>query len=215
MRKMLSIAIPAVMAAGLVAAAVNEPDKGLTASEKGKVTDEPGPAVIEVPATAPTTTTTVAPPPPETTTTTAPPVTTTTVKVTPTTRPKTLTASAPKPTTKPASTPQVDCGTGTALANVEGYDTGSDYRIRVTVVNKTNKHIEVDSIVFSAMYPTGERVFNLPVAGQRVPAAADPVNSPSTVVVEVPDSATANPPSSFTAPKFAFHTAGLPQCASA
>jgi len=39
MRKMLTIAIPAVMAAGLVAAAVNEPDKQLTASERGQVTE--------------------------------------------------------------------------------------------------------------------------------------------------------------------------------
>ena len=227
MRKMLAIAIPAVMAAGLVAAALNEPEPELTASNPGIVNQEPGPAVIEVPATEPTTTTTVAPPPPppETTTTTpptSPPTTARTTpttamrprpRTTPTTKPKTqTTAAAPRPA---APKQQVDCGTGTALANVEGYDTGSDYRIRVTVVNKTNQHIEIDSLSFTAIYDGVERVFNLPVAGQRVIASADPVNNPTTVVLEVADSASAQPPSAFTPPNFKFHTAGLPQCASA
>lgn len=216
MRKMLTLAIPAVFAAGLVAAAVNEPETDLTASERGQVKEEPGPAVIEVPATEPTTTTTVAaPPPPETTTTTVapPPTTATTVKVTPTTRPRTQTTTAAAP--KPAPKQQVDCGTGTALANVEGYDTGSDYRIRVTIINKTNQHIEIDSLSFSAVYDTGEKLFNLPVAGQRVIASADPQNNPTTVVIEVPDSASPKPPSAFTPPKFSFHTAGHPECTSA
>src|SRR5687768_11384587 len=130
MRKMLAIAIPAVMAAGLVAAAVNEPDPELTASNPGVVNEEPGPAVIEVPATEPTTTTTVAPPPPPETTTTSPPPTTppTTARATVTTRPRTQTTTAAAP--KAAPKQSVDCGTGTALANVEGYDTGTDYRIR-------------------------------------------------------------------------------------
>lgn len=214
MRKMLTIAIPAVLAAGLVAAAVNEPETDLTASERGQVTEEPGPAVIEVPVTDPTTTTTLAPPAPETTTTTTPPATTpTTAAAPPTTRPRTQTTSAaPKPA---APKQQVNCGTGTALANVEGYDTGSDYRIRVTVINKTDQHIEIDSLSFTAVYDTGEKVFNLPVAGQRVIASADPANNPTTVVIEVADSATPKPPSAFTPPAFRFHTAGHPQCASA
>ena len=219
MRKMLTIAIPAVMAAGLVAAAVNEPDPELTASNPGVVNEEPGPAVIEVPATEPTTTTTVAPPPPPETTTTSPPATTppTTARATVTTRPRTqtTTAAAPRPVSKPATKPSVDCGTGTALANVEGYDTGSDYRIRVTVVNKTNQHIEIDSLSFTAIYDGIEKVYNLPVAGQRVIASADPANNPTTVVIEVPDSASPKPPSAFTPPSFKFHTAGMPQCASA
>jgi hypothetical protein len=217
MRKMLAIAIPAVMAAGLVAAAVNEPDPELTASNPGVVNEEPGPAVIEVPATEPTTTTTVAPapPPPAETTTTSPPPTTppTTARATVTTRPRTQTTTAAAP--KAAPKQSVDCGTGTALANVEGYDTGTDYRIRVTVINKTNQHIEIDSLSFTAIYDGIEKVYNLPVAGQRVIASGDPANNPTTVVIEVPDSASPKPPSAFTPPSFKFHTAGLPQCASA
>jgi hypothetical protein len=214
MRKMLTIAIPAVMAAGLVAAAVNEPEQDLTASKPGVVKEEPGPAVIEVPATEPTTTTTVAPPPPPETTTTTPPTTPpTTAAPTVTTRPRTQTTSAaPKPA---APKQQVNCGTGTALANVEGYDTGSDYRIRVTVINKTDQHIEIDALSFTAIYDGVEKVYNVPVAGQRVIASADPANNPTTVVIEVPDSASPKPPSAFTPPSFKFHTAGLPQCASA
>src|SRR5687767_1201666 len=107
MRKMLAIAIPAVMAAGLVAAAVNEPDPELTASNPGVVNEEPGPAVIEVPATEPTTTTTIAPPPPPETTTTSPPPTSppsttpTTARATVTTRPRTQTTTAAAPKAAP------------------------------------------------------------------------------------------------------------------
>jgi hypothetical protein len=190
MRKMLTIAIPAVMAAGLVAAAVNEPDPELTASNPGVVTEEPGPAVIEVPATEPTTTTTIAPPPPPETTTTSPPTTTpTTARATVTTRPRTQTTTAAAPKAAPKQ--------------------------QVTVINKTNQHIEIDSLSFTAIYDGTEKVFNLPVAGQRVIASGDPANNPTTVVIEVPDSASAKPPSAFTPPSFKFHTAGLPQCASA
>lgn len=90
---------------------------------------------------------------------------------------------------------------------------GSTSLLRVIVKNATNKHIEIDKITVYATYNGQVKTFNLPVAGQRVIASEDPINNPTLHTIEIPESASSVSPTTLDPPEFAFHTAGLPECA--
>jgi cytoskeletal protein RodZ len=216
MRKLLTYAIPVILGVGVLAALVSNPSEEgqFSASrQQGGVSEEQPfglPAVIEEPTT---------------TTTTAPaliqPVTPVTIAPTPTTaarpvstKPAPKPAATPRPAPQPVQTPgpaPPDCGTGSAQAKATLVDTdpgiATRYRLGATVTNNSTKAVELDRLVVQAAYGGVTKTFSASVGGRRIEPGA-------TISIDIPESDSATAPSSFSITEFAFHTAGLPACAS-
>ena len=235
MRKLLTLAIPLLLGVGILTAALH-PQREESSSPRrqaGVATENALPAVIEESSTStatlgPTTSTTAAPSPapaplpvpvpvPSTTTSTAAkPMTTVTSKPPVTAKPKpaptTTTVAAPAPpapdSTDAAAPSTIDCGQGTASARAIYGGNKDAASLYAEVQNESNREIELDRLVVRATYPNGEtKTYTLDVAGKRVQPG-------DKLVLSIPESAPQGAPKEFVISDFAFHTAGLPECAS-
>jgi hypothetical protein len=89
---------------------------------------------------------------------------------------------------------------------------GTSYVLSAKVTNKSNRDIELDSLIVRANYGGTNKVFTIPVSGKVVQAAPGTYE----MIFSIPESASNAPPTSFEIRQedFRFHTAGLPECAS-
>ena len=220
MRRVLTYAIPIVMAVGLLAAVANSPEDGQKLAapvleQGGQVTGNTVPAVIEsppvtVPVTQP------AAPVVETTTTTMAPA------PTPTTMARPRPAASPRPVSTPPTTqapapppvvvqPEaVDCGTGSASARSRLINEAGTYKLVATVINESTKDIQLDTLVVKATYASGPKNFDVNVGGRVIESRPGQFE----MSFDIPESAGTAAPSTFEISEFRFHTAGLPQCSS-
>ncbi|MDQ1518780.1 MAG: hypothetical protein QOE80_4610 [Actinomycetota bacterium] len=107
----------------------------------------------------------------------------------------------------PSSAGSSDCGTGTATARAVLDQTGTGYVLRATVVNDSNRTVELDRLAVRAVYAEGARTYSAAASGHWVsPGGAE-------TDFALPDSAWPVRPVSFAVTDFAFHTAGRPGCA--
>jgi hypothetical protein len=99
-----------------------------------------------------------------------------------------------------------DCGTGTATARAVLDQTGTGYVLRATVVNDSNRTVELDRLAVQAVYAEGTRSFTAAASGHWI--------SPGVAGTDfaLPDSAWPVRPVSFGVTDFVFHTAGRPGC---
>jgi hypothetical protein len=115
---------------------------------------------------------------------------------------------APAPTTNaaPSDAGSSDCGTGTATARAVLDQTGTGYVLRATVVNDSNRTVELDRLAVQAVYAEGARTFIAAASGHWI--------SPGVAGTDfaLPDSAWPVRPVSFAVTDFVFHTAGRPGC---
>jgi cytoskeletal protein RodZ len=213
MRKLLTYAIPVILGVGVLAALVSNPsEEGQFSASRGVTEEQPFglPAVIEEPTTS-TTTTTAPPAAQPTTPATFAPTPTTTARPVSTKPPAPKPAATPRPAPQPAPGPPApDCGTGSAQAKVALVATGpgTRYRLVATVTNNASKAVELDRLVVQAVYGGVNQTFTANVAGRKIEPGAQ-------LSIEIPESDSASPPSnSPQITEFAFHTAGLPECAS-
>jgi outer membrane biosynthesis protein TonB len=231
MRKLLTLAIPLLLGVGILTAALN-PQREESSSPRrlaGVAKENALPAVIEESSTStatlgPTTSTTAAPAPvpvpvpvpPTTTSTAAKPMTTVTSKPPVAPKPKpaptTTTMAAPAPPapepTEAAAPSTIDCGQGTASARAIYGGNKDATSLYAEVQNESNREIELDRLVVQATYPNGAtKTYTLDVAGKRVQPG-------DKLVLSIPESAPQGAPKEFVISDFAFHTAGLPECAS-
>ena len=84
--------------------------------------------------------------------------------------------------------------------------TGSGYVLRATVVNDSNRTVELDRLAVQAVYADGVRTFAAAATGHWISSGAAETD------FALPDSASATRPVTFGVTDFAFHTAGRPGC---